>query len=158
VDTLFIDEFVNEQGQYLPYEPERLASLIESVGRIKKMKIFMCGNSVSPENPYFSYYGIGYNDIPPQNWLYIYEIRNDEGALKRIAIENVGISQKLKKEKKESTASRLNSGTNYGNFSEGKDFLINNSGMVLTNPSKRLEYKYNIQLYGRCYEVHSYDK
>ena len=62
VKTIIFDEFIIEPGQnhYLKNEVENFLGAIESISRMKDVRIFMLANAVTITNPYFIYFDILY--------------------------------------------------------------------------------------------------
>ena len=58
VQEIIFEEFIVSNGAYLWREPEALQSLISTVARRRKIRVWMIGNTVSRICPYFKEYGI----------------------------------------------------------------------------------------------------
>ena len=60
VKTIIFDEFIIEPGgqHYLKNEVECFLSLVESISRMRDVRIFMLANAVTITNPYFIYFDI----------------------------------------------------------------------------------------------------
>jgi hypothetical protein len=58
VDTIIYDEFLLEDrnGRYLPNEPNKVLALMETVGRLREVRLLMLGNYASRANIYFDYW------------------------------------------------------------------------------------------------------
>lgn len=53
VKNIIFDEFISEDGRYLNNEILKFLSLIETIARLRDVRIFMLANSCSISNPYF---------------------------------------------------------------------------------------------------------
>lgn len=65
VDRIFFDEFQSESNKYLPDELNNFKSIHTSIARgkgkqVRRVPVYMCSNSVSLINPYYSDLGVGY--------------------------------------------------------------------------------------------------
>ena len=85
VKTIIFDEFIIEEGQkkyYLKNEVFIFLNLIETISRLRDVRVFMLANSASSTNPYFLYFDLTlpYNndiklfkeDIDAKEWVKIY--------------------------------------------------------------------------------------
>ena len=68
VKNIIFDEFIIEPGQkktYLRDEVTVFLNLLETIGRMRDIRVFMLGNAVSVTNPYFLYFDLSlpYNSI-----------------------------------------------------------------------------------------------
>lgn len=67
VKTIIFDEFIIEDGQkkyYLKNEVFVFLNLIETISRLRDVRIFMLANSASSTNPYFLYFDL---ELPYNN-------------------------------------------------------------------------------------------
>ena len=60
VDTIIFDEFLIDKGcyHYLRNEVEQMLDIIETIGRLRPIKVLMLGNAISITNPYFSFFNL----------------------------------------------------------------------------------------------------
>ena len=60
VKTIVFDEFIIDKGcyHYLQNEVEQFLDIIETVGRLRDIKVFLLGNAISITNPYFNYFDL----------------------------------------------------------------------------------------------------
>ena len=68
VDIIIFDEFLinNKTYHYMENEPIQLLEFIETVTRLRDIKVFMLGNNTTTVNPYFPYWNLSVpynNDI-----------------------------------------------------------------------------------------------
>lgn len=61
VKTIIFDEFIIEEGQkkyYLKNEVFTFLNLLETIGRMRDIRVFLLANSVTITNPYFIYFDL----------------------------------------------------------------------------------------------------
>ena len=60
VKNIVFDEFIIDKGayHYLPNEVEKMLDIIETIGRLRDVRVFFLGNSITFSNPYFNYFDI----------------------------------------------------------------------------------------------------
>lgn len=61
VKTVIFDEFIIEEGQkkyYLKNEVFTFLNLLETIARLREIRVFMLANSVTITNPYFLYFNL----------------------------------------------------------------------------------------------------
>lgn len=61
VKNLIFDEFMIEEGQkkyYLKNEVKIFLNLIETIARLRDVRVFLLGNAVTITNPYFLYFDL----------------------------------------------------------------------------------------------------
>lgn len=61
VDTIIYDEFMLKEGStqhYLKNEPEIILDLVETIGRLRDIKIFCLGNAISSTAPLLTYFNL----------------------------------------------------------------------------------------------------
>lgn len=118
VKTIIYDEFISENNRYLKYEPRKLLSLIETVGRMRDIQVIMLGNKSSIYNPYFIYFGIkpeGKNLTRFRGRsILIYEFKGEE----------------YREAKRKTKFGKLIDGTEYGNFMLNNEAIDDNYDFV----------------------------
>lgn len=116
VSTIIFDEFIIEEGQkkyYLQNEVLIFLNLLETIGRMRDIKVFMLANPANIyTNPYFLYFGLSLpfnNDIKlfKDNLILLQYMKNEE----------------YREEKRKTKLGRLVSGTSY------EDYAINNKAL-----------------------------
>lgn len=142
VKYIIFDEFIIEEGQnhYLKNEVENFLGLIESVARMRDVKVFLLANAVTITNPYFIYFDIHLpynNDIATfKNGLILVQyMRNEE----------------YRKSKKETKFGKLIENTEYAMYAIDNQFRLDNKHFIRkkTGGSKcRFSFIYNNQYYG----------
>ena len=60
VKTIIFDEFIIDKGcyHYLQNEVEQFLDIIETIARLRDVRVFMLGNAISITNPYFTYFDL----------------------------------------------------------------------------------------------------
>lgn len=60
VSTIIFDEFIIDKGvyHYLQDEVVKFLDLIETIGRLRNIKVYLLGNAISIINPYFTYWNL----------------------------------------------------------------------------------------------------
>ena len=126
VKYIIFDEFIIEEGQkrYLPNEVENFLGLIESIARMRDVKIFMLGNAVTIANPYFLFFDI--------NLPYNTDIKTYKNGL--ILVQYMK-NENYRQAKRESKFGKLIEGTEYEKYAidnafrmDNKDFIEKKSG------------------------------
>lgn len=140
VKYIIFDEFIIENGNshYLKNEVEIFLGLIESVARMRDIKIFMLGNAVTEFNPYFMYFNLHIpynNDIKlfKDNLILVQYMKNEE----------------YRKAKKQTKFGRLIDGTEFGEYAINNSFRLENNDFLSKKSSNSkfsfaIKYKTNI--------------
>lgn len=60
VDTIIFDEFLIDKGcyHYLQNEVTQLLDVIETIARLRDIRVIFLGNAISITNPYFTYFNL----------------------------------------------------------------------------------------------------
>ena len=114
VDTIIYDEFALKEGStqhYLKNEPEILLDLIETIGRLRDIRVYCLGNAISSTCPLMSYFDVS---LPYNSDIKVYK----EGT---IAIEYIK-NEKYREVKKASRFGKLIDGTKYGKYAIDNEF------------------------------------
>ena len=81
------EEFITNEG-YQPREPSTFMILISTIFRRRDAKIFLIGNTMSRECPYFSEWQLLNVPRQKQGTIDIYNHHTDDGSVISIAVEN----------------------------------------------------------------------
>lgn len=121
VDTIILDEFLVGDGgsRYLNNEPMYLLSIIESIARLRNIRVILLGNSTSTVNPYFDFFGV---HIPYNSE---YQTFKDNTILVAY-LENKAYRQA----KKESKFGKLVEGTEFENYAINNKFVNDNNTFI----------------------------
>lgn len=140
VKYIIFDEFIIESGSshYLKNEVEIFLGLVETVARMRDVKIFMLGNAVTEFNPYFMYFNL---TIPYNN-----DIKKFKDGLILVQYMNNTLYREKKKETK---FGKLISGTEFENYAVNNSFRLENNDFIQKkSPSAKfsfaIKYKNNI--------------
>lgn len=130
VSTIVFDEFILDTAsgtyKYMKHEPEMLCDVIETVGRLRDIKVLMLGNNVNfYACPYVAYWNL---ELP-----YNSEFRSFK--------ENLIVLQYIKNEeyrnaKRKTKFGKLISGTSYGDYAISNQSLRENTDFIEKKPAK----------------------
>lgn len=143
VDIIIYDEFLidNNTYHYIPDEPEKLLDFMETVGRLRNIKVFLLGNSISLINPYFDYFNIS---LPYNSDIKTFK----EGLILINYIKN----EVYREVKRESNFGKLIDGTKYGSYAIDNEFLKDNYNFI-KKKSPKSKFFFNLILNGHTYGV-----
>ena len=122
VKYIIFDEFIIEEGQnhYLKNEVESFLGLVESIARMRDVKIFMLGNAVTITNPYFIYFDLS---LP-----YGSDIKTFKDGL--ILVQYMK-NEKYREEKRKTNFGKLIDGTDYSRYAIDNDFRMDNKNFIM---------------------------
>lgn len=158
VKYIIFDEFILENGSYLKNEVEIFLGLVETIARMRDVKIFMLGNAVTQFNPYFMFFNL---TIPYNN-----DIKTFKDGLILVQYMN---NTKYREEKKKSKFGRLVADTEYEEYAINNSFRLENNDFISKKSghskfSFAMKYKSNIIGIwidwndGKMYASFDYDK
>ena len=140
VKTIIFDEFIIEEGSqyYLKNEVETFLGLIETIARMRDVRIFMLGNAYTITNPYFIYFDI--------NLPYNSDIKTYKNGLILIQYMN---NQEYREAKAKTKFGQLTEGTEYSKYANENNFRLDNNNFIekKTGNSKcsfGIKYKDNV--------------
>ena len=122
VDTIIYDEFQLKEGStqhYLKNEPEIILDLIETIGRLRDIRVYCLGNAISSTCPLMIYFNI---TLPYNTDIKTFK----EGT---IAIEYIK-NEKYREVKKASRFGKLIDGTRYGKYAIDNEFLMDSKSFI----------------------------
>lgn len=121
VKTIIFDEFLIESGQghYLKNEVDIFLGLIETISRMRNVRVFMLANAVTEANPYFLYFDL---TLPYNN-----DIRTFKNGLILLQYMN---NPEYIEAKKKTRFGKLVSGTDYEDYAINNNFVDNNSMFI----------------------------
>ena len=142
VKTIIFDEFIIEEGQnhYLKNEVENFLGAIESIARMRDVRVFMLANAVTVTNPYFIYFDI---TLP-----YNTDIKTYKDGLILIQYMN---NQEYREAKAKTKFGKLTEGTLYSKYANKNNFRLDNKNFIekKTGTSRcSFGIKYKDQIYG----------
>ena len=118
---IIFDEFLIEEGQghYLKNEVFSFLGLIETIARMREIKVFMLANAVSEINPYFLFFNLS---LPYNNDIKLFK----DGLILLQYMKN----EKYRQAKKETKFGKLISGTEYEDYSVNNKFYDENKNFI----------------------------
>lgn len=122
VKTIIFDEFIIEEGQkkyYLKNEVFTFLNLIETISRLRDVRIFMLANSASLTNPYFLYFDL---QLPYNNDIKIFK----EGTILVQYMKN----EEYRETKRQTRFGKLVAGTSFEDYAIDNKFLNDNRNFV----------------------------
>lgn len=148
VDTIIFDEFIIDKGcyHYLQNEVEQLLDVIETVGRLRDIRIIFLGNAISITNPYFTYFNLSL----PYNSDIVVSKKDNKGN--PLIIVNYIKNLKYREVKKQSRFGQLIDGTEYGKYAIDNEFLRDSKSFI-RKKSKTSKFYFILVINGKHYGV-----
>lgn len=148
VDTIIFDEFIIDKGcyHYLQNEVEQLLDVIETIGRLRDIRIIFLGNAVSITNPYFTYFNLS---LPYKTDIVVSKKDNKGNPL---IIVNYIKNLKYREVKKQSRFGQLIDGTEYGKYAIDNEFLRDSKSFI-HKKSKTSKFYFTLIINGKHYGV-----
>lgn len=122
VDTIIYDEFMLKDGStqhYLRNEPEVILDLIETVARLRDVKIFLLGNAISSTAPIMSYFDLS---LPYNSDIKLFK----DGLILVNYIKN----KAYRDYKKQTNFGKLIEGTRYSKYAIDNEFLTDSKSFI----------------------------
>ena len=121
VKTIIFDEFIIDKGcyHYLQNEVIQFLDVIETVARMRDVRVYLLGNAISTSNPYWDFFGISL----PYNSEYA---TFKDGLI----VVNYVKNEAYRKAKKASKFGRLVEGTEYERFAIDNEFLRDDKSFI----------------------------
>lgn len=124
VDSMFFDEFQSEVGKYCPDELTKFQSIHVSVARgggkhVRRVPVYMCSNTVSVINPYYTVFGIAKRLTPDTKFM-----RGEGWVLEQTF--NANASEAIRS----SAFGKAFKDTVYMKYSGNNAYLLDNEGMI----------------------------
>ena len=122
VKYIIFDEYLIEEGQhhYLKNEVINFLGLIETIARMRDVKIFMLANAVTTTNPYFLYFDL---HLPYNNDIITFK----DGLILVQYMKN----EEYRKAKKETKFGKLIQGTSFENYAVENNFIQDNKNFIM---------------------------
>lgn len=148
VDTIIFDEFIIDKGcyHYLQNEVEQLLDVIETVGRLRDIRIIFLGNAISITNPYFTYFNLSL----PYNSDIVVSKKDNKGN--PLIIVNYIKNLKYREVKKQSRFGQLIDGTEYGKYAIDNEFLRDSKSFI-RKKSKTSKFYFILVINGKHHGV-----
>ncbi len=122
VDVIIYDEFMLKEGStqhYLRNEPEIILDLIETIGRLRDIRIYCLGNAISSTCPLMSYFNL---TLPYNTDIKLFK----DGTIAVEYIKNL----KYREVKKASRFGKLIDGTRYSKYAIDNEFLTDSKSFI----------------------------
>lgn len=121
VKTIIFDEFIIEEGQnhYIKNEVENFLGMVESISRMRDVRIFMLANAVTITNPYFIYFDIS---LP-----YNTDIKTYKDGL--ILVQYM-FNKEYREAKAQTKFGKLTAGTEYSKYANENNFRLDNKNFI----------------------------
>lgn len=143
VDTIIFDEFIIDKGNYhyLSNEVIQMLDVIETVARLRDIKVFFLGNAISITNPYFTFFNLS---LPYNSDIKTFK----DGLILVNYIKNL----KYREVKKSTRFGKLIEGTEYGKYAIDNEFLRDSKSFI-KKKSKDSKFYFIIVIGGKYYGV-----
>ena len=150
VERILFDEFQSENNKYCTDEIKKLLSVHTSVSRgrgkqIRYVPVYMCGNTVSLLNPYYTALGISDRLKQDTNFL-----RGDGFVVEQGYIKSAGDAMM------ESGFNRAFSSNDYVAYAS-QNIYLNDNFSFIEKPEGRGRYMYTIKYLNKHYAIYEYD-
>lgn len=143
VNLIIFDEFIIDKGtyHYLRNEVEALLDIVETIGRLRDIKVLFLGNAISISNPYFNYFDLS---LP-----YDSDFKTFKDGL---IVVNYIKNEAYRAVKKQTKFGRLIEGTDYAKYAIDNEFLRDNNNFIEKRDEDAINWNVVI-LYGRKYGI-----
>lgn len=121
VKTIIFDEFIIDKGcyHYLQNEVVQFLDVVETVARMRDIRVFLLGNAVSTVNPYWNFFDI---HLPYNSEFATFK----DGLI----VVNYVKNEAYRKAKKESRFGKLIADTDYGRYAIDNEFLRDSKSFI----------------------------
>ena len=122
VDTIIYDEFMLKEGSsqhYLRNEPELILDIIETVARLRDIKIFLLGNAISSTAPIMSYFDLS---LPYNSDVKLFKYG--------LILVNYIKNEAYRNFKKQTKFGKLIEGTRYSKYAIDNEFLTDSKSFI----------------------------
>lgn len=143
VNLIIFDEFIIDKGayHYLRNECEQMLDIVETIGRLRDIKVLFLGNAISKSNPYFNYFDLS---LP-----YNSDFKTFKDGL---IVVNYIKNEDYRKVKKATKFGRLIEGTDYAKYAIDNEFLRDNNNFIEKRHEDAINWNVVI-LFGRKYGI-----
>lgn len=126
VDTIIFDEFIIDKGcyHYLQNEVTAFLELIETIGRLRDIKVLLLGNAISITNPYF----VELDLTLPYNSEYKIFKKDNKGN--PLIMVYYGKNLKYRETKKATRFGQLIEDTSYGRYAIDNEMLRDSKAFI----------------------------
>ena len=143
VDTIIFDEFLIDKGNYhyLQNEVIQLLDVIETVARLRDIRVLFLGNAISITNPYFTFFNLS---LPYNSDIKTFK----DGVIVVNYIKNL----KYREVKKSTRFGQLIDGTEYGKYAIDNEFLRDSKSFI-KKKTKNCKFYFILVINGKHYGV-----
>lgn len=144
VDTIIYDEFQLKDGSsqhYLRNEPEIILDLVETIGRLRDIRVFCLGNAISSTCPLMAYFDL---TLPYNTDIKLYKDNT-------IAVEYIK-NERYREVKKASRFGKLIDGTKYGKYAIDNEFLTDSKAFI-RKKDKNAKFYFILYVNGKQYGI-----
>ena len=148
VDTIIFDEFLIDKGNYhyLQNEVIQLLDVIETVARLRDIRVIFLGNAISITNPYFTFFNLS---LPYNSEVKIAKRDNKGNPLIVIYYAK---NQAYREVKKQSRFGQLIDGTEYGKYAIDNEFLRDSKSFI-KKKTKNCKFYFILVINNKYYGV-----
>lgn len=141
VDTIIFDEFIIDKGcyHYLQNEVTAFLELIETIGRLRDIRVLLLGNAISITNPYF----VELDLTLPYNSEYKIFKRDNKGN--PLTLVYYGKNLKYRELKKSTRFGQLIEDTSYGRYAIDNE-MLRDSKAFINKKSKDSKFYFILKL------------
>ena len=145
VDTIIFDEFIIDKGNYhyLQNEVIQLLDVIETVARLRDIRVIFLGNAISITNPYFTFFELS---LP-----YKTDIKTFKDGL--IAVQYIK-NLKYREVKKSTRFGQLIKDTEYGKYAIDNE-MLRDSKAFIKKKTKNSKFYFILTINSKNYGVWS---
>ena len=131
VRTIVFDEFIIDKGtyHYLQNEVIQFLDVIETVARLRDVRVLLLGNAISITNPYFNFFDLS---LP-----YGSEYKTFKDGL---ILVNYIKNMEYREKKKSTRFGKLIEGTEYGKYAIDNEFLRDSKAFIAKRPKAAKNY------------------
>lgn len=143
VDTIIFDEFIIDKGNYhyLQNEVIALLDVVETVARLRDIRVIFLGNAISITNPYFTFFDLS---LPYNSQFKLFK----DGLILVNYIKNTA----YREVKKNTRFGKLIEGTEYGKYAIDNEFLRDSKSFICKK-SRNCKFYFILKLNGKNYGV-----
>lgn len=143
VQTIIFDEFIIDKGtyHYLQNEVTQFLDIVETIGRLRDIKVIFLGNAISITNPYFAYFDLS---LP-----YNSDIKTFKDGL---ILVNYIKNEEYRRVKKATRFGKLIEGTSYSKYAIDNE-MLRDSKTFIKKKTPNSKFFFILYLDGDSYGV-----
>lgn len=143
VKTIIFDEYQIDKGayHYLPNECEQFLDIVETIGRLRDIRVLLLSNAISVTNPYFDYFNI---TLPYNSDIKLFK----DGLILVNYIKN----EEYREAKKNTRFGKLVEGTRYGTYAID-NVMLRDSKVFINKKDGNYKFLFTLYLNDKEYGV-----